>query len=475
MKMAKKVTTLYIRDTHIALLVMAGLRVEKWSSLPLELGLVSNGLIVDEAGVASKVKQIFKETGAQTSKVITAVSGHDSLYRIIALPELPEAILPEAVKREATRTMPTSLEEVYFAFQSIPAPKGEGRVFLATFPRNLTDALARTLRQAGVSPYIMDLSPLALCRIPDEPRAIIVNVRLDHLDVMVIADRLPQVIRRLSMPSETASLEENLPLIAEEFERTIAFYNSSHMEHPLDPTVPVFACGDLAEAPDTWKSVVGRSGHPVSTLPSPVDIPEGFNPNEFMVNIGLALKELLTEKEESNFSIVNFNALPEAYLPEHFSIARVLVPVGIVIGVGLIIFGVIFTQSNRAYTEELRSEVVIAQTSVAQRQAEIASLKGKIGPLEATANELNARASSMERGRAAIHEDLDEIVKLAGDKITLGSVNLAGSAITVTGSASNEGDIFSYASDLEDSGRFSVWISSVTESSGKFSFSFSLT
>ena len=274
--MAKKVTTLYIRDTHIALLVMAGLRVEKWSSLPLEPGLVSNGLIVDEAGVASKVKQIFKETGAQTSKVITAVSGHDSLYRIIALPELPEAILPEAVKREATRTMPTSLEEVYFAFQSIPAPKGEGRVFLATFPRNLTDALARTLRQAGVSPYIMDLSPLALCRIPDEPRAIIVNVRLDHLDVMVIADRLPQVIRRLSMPSETASLEENLPLIAEEFERTIAFYNSSHMEHPLDPTVPVFACGDLAEAPDTWKSVVGRSGHPVSTLPSPVDIPEGM-------------------------------------------------------------------------------------------------------------------------------------------------------------------------------------------------------
>jgi hypothetical protein len=474
--MAKKVTTLFIRDTNITLLIMAGLRVEKWSSLPLEPGLVSHGLIVDEAEVASKVKQIFKETGAQTSKVITAVSGHDSLYRIITLPELPEAILPEAVKREATRTMPTSLEEVYFAFQSIPSPtKGEGRVFLAAFPRNLTDALARTLRQAGVSPHIMDLAPLALCRIPDEPRAIIVNVRLEHLDVMVIADRLPQVIRRLSMPSETASLEENLPLISEEFERTVAFYNSSHMEHPLDPTVPVFASGDLAEAPDTWKSVVGRASYPVSTLPSPVDVPEGFNPNEFMVNIGLALKELMPEKEESNFSIVNFNALPEVYFPEHFSIARVLVPVGTVIGVGLIIFGVIFTQSNRAYTDELRSEVASVQTSVAQRQAEIASLKAKIGPLEATANELNGRASSMERGRATIHEDLDEIVKLAGDKITLGSVNLGGSAITVTGSASNEGDIFSYASDLEDSGRFSVWISSVTESSGRFSFSFSLT
>ena len=58
------------------------------------------------------------------------------------------------------------------------------------------------------------------------------------------------------------------------------------METPLDSTVPVFICGDLAEAPDTWQSLVGQSGYTVSALPSPVEAPEGFNPNEFMVNIG---------------------------------------------------------------------------------------------------------------------------------------------------------------------------------------------
>jgi type IV pilus assembly protein PilM len=475
--MAKKVTTtLFIRDTHIDLLVMTGLRVEKWSSLPLEPGLVSQGLIVDEDQVADKIKQIFKEAGAQTSKVITAISGHDSIHRVITLPELPEAILPEAVKREAKRTIPTPLEDVYFSYQRIPSPKGENRVFLAAFPRNLVDALAKTLRRAGVSPHVLDLAPLALCRVPNEPRAIIVNARLDHLDVMVIADRLPQVIRRLSLPTETGSLEENVPLIAEEFNRTVAFYNSSHMEKPLDSTVPVFFCGDLAEEPETWQSVVGsKSGYSVSTLPSPVEPPEGFNPNEFMVNIGLALKELLAEKEEANFSIVNFNALPEAYLPEHVSIARILVPVGIVVGIGLIIFGIIFVQNNRAYTDELRSELAIAQSNAAQQQAQIASLKAEVGPLEATANELNSRVSIMGRGRAAVHEDLDEIVRLAGEKISLQSVNHKGSSITVTGLASNEDSIFSYARDLENSGRFKVWISSVTESAGGGSFSLTLT
>ena len=474
--MAKKVTTLFIRDTSIDLLVMKGEQVDKWASSPLEPGLVSQGLIVDEAQVADKVEQIFKETGANKSKVITAVSGHDSLYRIITLPELPDAVLPEAIRREAKRTIPTPLEDVYFSYQRLPSTKGESRIFLVTFPRELVDALVRTLRQAGVNPYIMDLAPLALCRIPDMPRAIIVNARLDYLDVAVIADRLPQVIRRLSLPGETESLEERLPLIAEEFNRTVAFYNSSHLETPLDSTVPVFVCGDLVEAPETWQSLVGESGYTVSALTSPVEPPEGFNPNEFMVNIGLALKELQPEKEEANFSLVNFNALPEAYMPPRFSMVRVLLPVVTVVGIGLIILAVILILNNRTNIGSLSSEVTIAETSVTQQQGQITTLNAQISPVEATAKELDARITAMERRRATFHEDLDQIERLATGQVSLKGVNHGGSSVAVTGSASGEDDIFNYARALEDGGRFSqVWISSITGSGSSFSFSFSLT
>jgi len=476
--MAKKVTTLFIRDTHINLLVMKGGQVEKWASLPLEPGLVSQGLIVDEAQVADKVKQIFKETGAKASKVITALSGHDSLYRIITLPELPEAILPEAVRREAKRTIPTPLEEVYFSYQRLPAPKGESRIFLVTFPRNLVDALVRTLRQAGVKPYSLDLAPLALCRIPNEPRAIIVNARLDHLDVMVIADRLPQVIRRLSLPTEAESLEEEkLTLIAEEFNRTVAFYNSSHVEKPLDSTVPVFVCGDLAEAPETWQSVVGGAGYSVSPLPSPVEPPEGLNPNEFMVNIGLALKELLPEKAEADFSLVNFNALPEVYMRPPFSIVRVLVPVGIVVGIGLVVFLGILVLQNRAAIEALRPQVTVAQSRVTQEQLSITQLEADVKSAKATADVLHDTLVTMERGRAVILADLREIHRLAAGEVTLKTVKHVGSSVTVNGNAPDVDDIFSYARDLRNSRdsandlRFSsVWISSITDGGKAFSF-----
>ncbi len=482
--MAKRVTTLFIRDTSINLLVMKGEQVEKWGSLPLEPGLVSQGLIVDEEQVAGKVRQIFKETGANTSKVITALSGDDSLYRIITLPELPEAVFPEAVRREVKRTIPTPLEDIYYSYQHLPsAMRGESRIFVVTFPRNLADALVRTLRQAGVKPYIMDLAPLALSRIPDEPRAIIVNARLDHLDVAVMADRLPQVIRRLSLPGETQSLEERLPLIAEEFNRTVAFYNSSHLENAIDATVPVFVCGDLVEEPETWQSAVGGAGYQVSALSSPVESPEGFDPSEFMVNIGLALKELRVDKEEANFSIVNFNALPEAYVPPSFSMVRVLLPIVTVVGIGLIILVVFLILTNRASIESLRTDVTLAETSVDEQQQAIDKLIEDIGPTTAAANELSAQLTTMERGRAIFHEDLVQIEKLAGEQVVLKNMSHSGNSIALTGTTSNEDAVFRYAESLRaltdaitKELRFSeVWINSITGSGSTFSFQFSLT
>ena len=481
--MAKRATTLFIRDTSINLLVMKGEQVETWASLPLEPGLVSQGLIVDEEEVAGRIKQIFKDTAASTSKVITALSGDDSLYRIITLPDLPEAVLPEAIRREVKRTIPTPLEDIYYAYQQLPSlMRAERRIFLVAFPRNLADALVRTLRQAGVKPYIMDLAPLALSRIPDQPRAIIVNARLDHLDVAVIADRLPQVIRRLSLPGETESLEERLPLIAEEFTRTIAFYNSSHVENPIDTTVPVFVCGDLVGEPESWQSVVGGAGYQVSALSSPVEPPDGFNANEFMVNIGLALKELLAENEGANFSIVNFNALPEAYVPPRFSMVRVLLPVVTIIGIGLVALAVILILTNRATIESLRNDVTATEANVAQQQQTINNLNKQIGPTTAAADALNAQLTTMERMRATIHEDLTQIERLAGERVVLDSVNHSGNIVAVTGTASNEDNIFRYAEDLRaltdavtrELTFSDVWISSIS-GSGTLSFQFSLT
>jgi type IV pilus assembly protein PilM len=461
--MAKKVTTVFIRDDAINLLVMRGERVEKWASLPLEPGLVKQGLITDQAQVAAKLKELFKLKKVPMARVIAGISGHNSVYRIITLPELPDDVLPEAVKREAKRAIPVPLEEVYLSYQPLPTIQAETLIFLAAFPRQIVDTLRQTLHRAGLHPYIMDLSPLALCRTVNLPRSIIINDRTDHLDIIVMADRIPQLIRRLSLPSEAESPAERLATITEEVDRTVTFYNSSHQEEPLDSTVPLLVCGDMARTPKNWQSLSSKSAHPVSVLPSPVEAPEGFDANEYMVNIGLALKELLPEKGENNFSLVNLNTLPEVYKPKPVRLPNLITPLFIIIGLAILAFLGYLVFSKLNYINVLRDELTPMENLATQEAEEIALLQGQIDEiapqvagLEAAVNALNDTFKSLEDARIKMNGDMKQLVSMLPGSLELTTINHAGDMVIVIGLSPKESGIFSYARALRSGGRFST-------------------
>jgi type IV pilus assembly protein PilM len=467
--MAKKVTTLFIRDDSINLLVMRGEKVEKWAIMPLEPGLVSQGLIVDEAQVVEKLKELFKLQKLGMGRVIAGISGHNSVYRIITLPELPEAVLPEAVKREAKRVIPVPLEEVYLSYQPITTAAGEALVFLAAFPRNIADTLYQTLHKAGLQPYMMDLAPLALCRAANQPRSLIVNSRADHLDIMVIVDRVPQLIRRLSMPGEAESPAERLDTVTEEIDRTIAFYNSSHGEEPLDTAVPMLVCGDLARAPENWQALAEKSTHPVSVMPSPVETPAGFDANEFMVNIGLGLKELSPEKRENNFSLVNINTLPEVYRPKAVRLPSILAPIAITIGVGILVYLGIMIVNKANYIGVLEDELTPLEILVASEnnaisalEEDIALIEPQIAVLETAAGIFDGTYDTLFEARDKMNEDMSQIVSLQPGNL-LTAVDHTGDMVMLTGYATNEGSIFNYARALRNSGRFSTVVITAIE------------
>ncbi len=115
--MVKKVVTLYIDDTSLRLVVTAGKRIKKWAELPLEPGLVKGAVVIKEAEVAAKIKQLFKAQKIKTRKVVVGLSGLHSLTRPITLPQLPKAMLDEATIREAKRVLPVPLDQFYLLWQ----------------------------------------------------------------------------------------------------------------------------------------------------------------------------------------------------------------------------------------------------------------------------------------------------------------------------------------------------------------------
>lgn len=463
--MAKTITSVYIQDTSIDLLVMKDQVIDKWASMPLEPGLVNQGQIINEEEVTRRITELLKLESVTTKRVIVGLSGLNSVFRIVTLPELPDAILTEAVRHEASRMLPVSIDEVYLTYQRIPSPTGETKVFLAATPRTMIDSLLTVINKTGLDPYLIDLAPLSLSRVPDlpdQPRCIIVDARSDHLSIVIMAERLPQVIRSLPLPSDTEDFADNLATISEELGRTITFYNSMHLEAPLDDAVPIFIGSKLADYQEEWPSLLGRLENPISLVPLSIEVPEGFNHNDFLVNIGLTFKELITVKEDSNVSIINMNILPQVLQPTPVPWAKILIPVGAVVGIGGLAFlGLVLLQNAMDRTLELSTELTITNRNITQVEGEIDTLGGQIEQTEAAIQPLEGVAIVFDSTYILINEerndlngDVSPVVSLAKGEVRLESIVHNGLTVNITGFSSNEDSIFRYTRYLRGSGRF---------------------
>jgi Tfp pilus assembly PilM family ATPase len=142
--------TLYIDDTSIRLLISQGQTIKKWASVKLEPGLIKGSIVLQEAEVIARIKQLLQSQEVTTKKVILGFSGLHSLTRPATLPQLPKAMLPEAVVREARRVLPVPLDQLYLFWRIIPGSKGKIQIYMAATPRKTVDSLVKVLNGAGL-------------------------------------------------------------------------------------------------------------------------------------------------------------------------------------------------------------------------------------------------------------------------------------------------------------------------------------
>ncbi len=458
--MAGKVVTLYIDDTRLRLMETRGKRIKKWVELPLDLGSAKAEDNVKEAEIAAKVKQLFKARKIKAKDVIVGLSGLHCLTRPIILPELPRAMLAEAVIREAKRVLPVPVEQLYISWQPIPAPAGNIQVFLIAIPRKTADTLLKILHQVGLKAYLMDLKPLALTRLLKEKTAVIVDVQLSEFDIVIVADGVPQPVRTLSFPDEVLPKPEKLLTVKEELDRTIEFYNSNHPEKPLNSEVPVFVSGDLVEDPELFNSLPDGLGYPVLPLTSPLKCPKELDPTRYMVNIGLALKELPMGKGAGS-SLVNLNALPEPYLPKHISLAKVVALPSAAIIVGLLVLLVMNVQSASAYINSVRGQLDTNNHIIEYKQSQkddlaksIADLEKKIAKTDASRDTFTAALNLLYEQGEVINGNLAVTTSCLPGGVNLSKISHAGGKLIIAGRASSEVEILSYARNLDNTARF---------------------
>lgn len=484
--MSKQVS-LYIEDNEIKLLVNNGKTVEKWASLMLDSGLVVDGVVQDEDAVAESLRGFMAEQEFGGSSVVAALSGLNSIYRLVSLPaDVPKNILDEAIQNEANRVIPVPMDQVYLSRQQLSSEGLEHRYFLVAYPKNTADSLVRTVQKAGLKIKFLDSAPLALARLSNVNRAVMVNTWLSNIDIIILVDRVPEVIRSFPLPAETMTDAETVMSISEEISRTITFYNSSHTENPLGADVPILLSGALARATDAWPTLGGSEGHPVEALTTPFESPEGFDVAQFIVPLGTVP---LPKDDAANGSVININILPAQYLPKGVNWFNILAPVAGVLLIGALVYGWYYIDGIKQENDLIQPQIDALQTQISQAQAEAAGLQNQveatgaeIAPLETEADALAAQYQSLRNQRMETSGDVRGAWNnIPSSKVTLDTIDWSGGVLTVTGTATEgEANVFAYATALRDTHRFenvivTEIIKELTEDTSVYIYKFILT
>lgn len=463
--------TLNITATSIRLLSVKGRQVERWGSVPLAPGLVRDGVILQPKAVGKTISALFKSTKVPKQRVITSLTGLSFTYRILSLPRTKSALLEEAIQRSARREIPLPLEELYLSWQAINGKHDELDYFVLGVPRNPVDAVVQTLSEAGVSPYIVKLKPLALARAANRGDALIVDLEPDCFDVILVAGGIPSVIHTIAPRGEGANLEDNIHRLTDELAKTVKFYNNSHPETPLSPETPLLLTGELASA-TTGKLIQAEIEYPVEPLVPPLEFPPALPIAPFATNMGLALQRVppktVAKGEANGFHDINLNILSDKYRAKAHPLSRrqILLTLAITIAIGLLLG--LYQLRSQAGAESLRLQTAFSAASQELHEARLAL--NEATQIEETIDEMTADTEALkeehqyilgQRGELATNLELVTGALPAASYFT--SIQIGNDQITIEGETDIASKVISYAQALEALGFTEVRIANISE------------
>lgn len=288
--LGKKIITLDFDGRDIRLLITKGNKVLRWASVTVPPDLMHQGLIKEPQRMGAGLTRFLSTHKASKRGIITSVTGHRSVSRLLTLPAIKPDLLEDAVRRKAKQEMPLPLEETYLSWQVMGQEDSQLQIYTLAVPRLIIDRHIETLRAAKIKLGSMDIKPLALVRAVAKSDAIIINLEEQGLGVIIVQNGVPVLIRSMPQTSEKAEIDSAIERLSLELSRTTQFFNESHRENSLGEDTVVYMTGapfDLEQAREAFASRISFS---VEIPMPPMLWPKDFPLSTYIANLGLAMK-----------------------------------------------------------------------------------------------------------------------------------------------------------------------------------------
>jgi len=283
-----------IESLSLKMLTFAGKKIESWYSVPLNPNFVKDGLVSAPQDVGRVMAEAVQEKGVPRGSVLSALPSTGSAGQVLTLPRNKGGKMEDVVIREVKRLMPGAAEADYIYWQAMAngvTTKEKQAVYALAVPRNNVINMVETCRTAGLKLKGLELRPFALARAVNCKSGIIVHGEVDTIEIVIVDKAFPGLFRNIPVKDANPSLEAAWQNLIRELPFTVDYYNRSHNDSSITAETPIYLSGGLALDPEMPARLSKATGRKVARVEPPPGCPPNFPLEQYLVNVGLMLKE----------------------------------------------------------------------------------------------------------------------------------------------------------------------------------------
>jgi type IV pilus assembly protein PilM len=187
------------------------------SHTPLMADAIVEGEVMDPQIVSETLRSLMTTAGLKPKRLVASVGGRDVMVKRIQMDRMKEADAREVIRWEAEQYVPFDMENVQLDFQILD-PLDDGlqmNVLLVAAKRDVVDQKVSLLRDAGLTPAVIDVDSFALnnafeYNYPDAMSGVVVLVNAGHEISTVNVLQDGQMVLTRDVPFGSRRLREDL-------------------------------------------------------------------------------------------------------------------------------------------------------------------------------------------------------------------------------------------------------------------------
>lgn len=142
-----------------------GWKVTKSGSILTPPDAIKDGVVVDSTATTAAIKQLLKESHIHATSANIAVAGGSVVVRSVRIPKMPESTLRKSIKFEASRYVPSSVEDSYIEFEIIGNTEdNQMDVIVVAAPKDIVESRMQACMDAGLEIEAVDIEAFAMYR-----------------------------------------------------------------------------------------------------------------------------------------------------------------------------------------------------------------------------------------------------------------------------------------------------------------------